>query len=408
MMDSDDILIAQNAAVASLSFAELLAHINAGGELRNVLRPNNLRVFVLEVCIRLVNHAPVVLLDADLSPNELNGVVNEPALSTRNALSSVANVDELLLAIASSASTISIFTSGTTGAPKRVDHSVQSLTRTVRTGPKYKGNKWGFAYSYTHMAGIQVFFQALLNGNTIVDLFGKQKSDIINEMVRNQITHISATPTFFRLLLPLAQPLLSVQKLSVGGEKSSDALVTALHAAFPSAKINNIYASTEAGTLLHAHGAKFCIPDSLSDRICIKDSELLVHSSLLGSSADIELNDDWFATGDLIEFVDDKQIFFRFLSRKTDIINVGGNKVSPLEVEDVLMTLPAIAQAKVYARFSSVLGNILVADVVCDNPTITEKWVRDALASLLQDYKVPRKINFVTQMTLTRTGKLQR
>jgi acyl-coenzyme A synthetase/AMP-(fatty) acid ligase len=408
MMATDHILVAQDDTTGSLSFADLLAHVNAGGPFQTVFKPISLKAFVMGLCRGLVNDAPVVLLDTDLTALERSGVVAEQELAHHVAGAFIGNVNELLAAIARSRSTITIFTSGTTGVPKRVEHSVLSLTRTVRTGAKYKDNKWGFAYSFTHMAGLQVFFQALLNGNTIVNLFGKQKSVIISEMVRHQITHISATPTFFRLLLPLAQPIDSVQKLSVGGEKSSDALFAALRNAFPNAKIHNIYASTEAGTLLHAHGALFCIPSDLNDKILIQDNELLVHGILLGNSPDIVLNEGWFATGDLVEYVDDERRFFRFLSRKTDIINVGGNKVSPIEVEDALMTLPAISQAKVYARFSSVLGNILIADVICDNPAITERWVRDALTMQLQDFKVPRKINFVAEMPLTRTGKLQR
>ncbi|TAD86474.1 MAG: long-chain fatty acid--CoA ligase [Bacteroidetes bacterium] len=403
-----NLVIANANDETALSWEELLAYVNTPQTLHNVLHINTLKELVLGMCIRLVNNAPIVLLD---------GVLAEaiPSMSAENttevlhvASRPIANVQELRTAIQASNSTVCIFTSGTTGEPKQVRHTVASLTRTVRTGAKYAENIWAFAYNYTHMAGLQVFFQAVLNGNTMVDVFGKSKTDVVNDITANHVTHISATPTFFRLLLPLPEQLPSLKKLSVGGEKSSEALIAALVAAFPKASINNIYASTEAGTLLHAHGSDFAIPTHLSQFICIRDGQLCVHASLLGHSSSIVLNDDWFETGDLVEFTDDTQSRFRFVSRQSEIINVGGNKVSPHEVEDAILALPEVTQAKVYARFNSILGNLLVADVVSKNPTVSEKWIRDALSQRLQDFKIPRKVNFVSQISLTRTGKLQR
>ncbi len=92
---------------------------------------------------------------------------------------------------------VTLYTSGTTGIPKKVTHNFNSITRFVKISERNTNSIWGFAYNPTHMAGIQVFFQALLNGNAIVRLFGLSANEIHREINENFITHISATPTFY-------------------------------------------------------------------------------------------------------------------------------------------------------------------------------------------------------------------
>ena len=89
---------------------------------------------------------------------------------------------DLINAIHDSRSEITIFTSGTTGQPKKVIHSVMTLTRTVRIAERYKDKIWAFAYNPTHMAGLQVFFQALSNCNTLINVFNASRTDIYNAM----------------------------------------------------------------------------------------------------------------------------------------------------------------------------------------------------------------------------------
>ena len=97
---------------------------------------------------------------------------------------------------------ITLFTSGTTGLPKKISHDFDSISRFVKHDKKRKENIWGFAYNPTHMAGLQVFFQAFLNQNTIVRLFGVSKTNCFKLINDFKITNITATPTFYPLLLP--------------------------------------------------------------------------------------------------------------------------------------------------------------------------------------------------------------
>ena len=105
---------------------------------------------------------------------------------------------------------------------------------------------------------------------------------------------------------------LSVQRVTLGGEKSNNHLYENIHKIFPEAKINNVYASTEAGTLFAAKGDCFQIPAAIRDKFAVVEDELLIHKSLLGKSDSFSFDGDYYHSGDLIEWVDKEEGFFKF------------------------------------------------------------------------------------------------
>jgi acyl-coenzyme A synthetase/AMP-(fatty) acid ligase len=242
-----------------------------------------------------------------------------------------------------------------------------------------------------------------------VNVFNASRSEVYDAIGKYQITHISATPTFYRLLLPIEQTFDSVQRVTLGGEKSNKKLHDFIAQLFPKAKLNNIYASTEAGSLFVAKGEYFQIPEFLVNKIMIEDDELLIHKSLLGNSDSFKFSDDYYKTGDLIEWIDKKNNLFRFKSRKNELVNVGGYKVNPEEVENIILQMEGIEQVLVYGKSNSILGNVLCADVkLHPNTNQSEFDIRQYLIGKLQDYKIPRKIRFTESFELTRTGKIKR
>ena len=140
--------------------------------------------------------------------------------------------------------------------------------------------------------------------------------------------------------------------------------------------------------------------------IKIENGELLIHQSLMGNSEVI--TNEWYQTGDLVEIISENPVQFKFLSRKNEMINVGGYKVNPNEVEEIIRTIPGIKDVRVYAKSNSVLGNIICCEAVRSNNQLDETTIRSFLQKKLQEFKIPRMIRFVDEISMTRTGKLKR
>lgn len=121
----------------------------------------------------------------------------------------------------------------------------------------------------------------------------------------------------------------------------------------------------------------------------------------------MDMDTEWYHTNDLIELIEKDPLKFRFLSRKSEMINVGGYKVNPSEVEEVVHSIPGVKEVKVYAKSNSVLGNIVCCDIV-STTKLEETAIRLYLQTKLQEYKIPRIIKFVNALETTRTGKLKR
>lgn len=392
------------------SYDDLLRAISGSGMYYPLFKSKELFPYFANLVMALAADMPLTLIDSDINAYEIDGV-SEKDINVEKTFEakSYGSMDDVVAALKQSQSEITIFTSGTTGQPKKVVHSISTLTRAVRLGEKYQNQIWAYAYNPTHMAGLQVFFQAFENQNTLVNVFGKSREEVYAQIADKRITHVSATPTFYRLLLPFEKPYESVVRVTLGGEKSDQHLYDTIAKIFPNAKINNVYASTEAGSLFAAKGDCFQISEAIRDKFRVVDDELLIHKSLLGSSESFKFTDDFYHSGDLIEWVDKEAGLFRFKSRKNELINVGGYKVNPGEVENAIMAMEGVRQALVYGKANSILGNVLCADVQLEEGcSLTELDIKKALTEQLQYFKIPRRIKLVAEMTMTRTGKIKR
>ncbi len=355
----------------------------------------------------------VILLDSDFSKEELRNLTGNIQYDNFDEMTEslqirINNKDDLIkkLSYTSNNWKITLFTSGTTGVPKQVTHNFQSISRFVKYSAKTTGNVWGFAYNPTHMAGVQVFLQAILNGNSIVRLFGCTPAEILSEIKNHGITHVSATPTFYRLLLPVKDIFPSVIRITFGGEKFAGKTAEQLQKLFPNATITNIYATTEAGTLFASRNDIFTTKPGYEQKVRIIDNELLIHESMTGIT-NID-SDGWYHTGDIVEIVSNNPLSFRFVNRKSEMINTGGYKVNPLEVEDAIRSFSGIRDVRVFPKKNSVLGNIICCEIAVIDNRINESDIRKYLQTKLQEFKIPRVIKFTNELPTTRTGKIKR
>jgi len=316
---------------------------------------------------------------------------------------------ELSQSIMKSASKIGLFTSGTTGRAKLIQHRMESLARSVRHAPHHTDDIWGLTYHSASFAGLQVVLQAICNTNPLVRLVGHGPSLVHDEIQRMGITHISATPTWLRLICSDGVQHQSVTHITSGGEIADQALVAQTRLTFPNAIFKNIYASTESGTVLLSDGDVFRVPVNLADKVKVENGILAVHFSLLAESIQYDGSTGFHLTGDCVEVLSEDPLTFRFTSRRTDWINVGGSKVNPHEIERMLLAMEGIADARVFGRKNSVTGNIVYCELVRSRgEVISPMEIRQRLEKLVEPLMIPRIFEFVDSIDKTPTGKKSR
>ena len=375
----------------SYSYADLIDDLNDGDQaIPSYVYTSNLYEVFKSYIQAILFDEQVILLDHDFSREEIDQLLPSGAsLSStkiRKLDSAISDLEDLVGRLRDSSNgKIGFFTSGTTGLPKRVDHKLQTLARSVRLSGSHRGSIWAFAYNPTHIAGCQVFLQAVLNGSSLVNVFGLARPDVFAALSKYDCTHISATPTFYRMLLPTENAFSSVRRVTFGGEKMDTVLAGKLAEMFPKAQFLNVYASTEAGTILAADGEVFSIKEGLTDLVKVEDNQLFVHADLLGTFGGGQAQSaDWYPTGDIVEVISEEPLRFKIQHRANDLINVGGYKVNPSEVEEALRALSGIQETRVYAQKNSIVGNLVCCDVVVSDPEITERVIRQHLAKELQ------------------------
>lgn len=388
--------------------SNFLKDIRINNSYYKVYRFSNLYEFLVNLVKALINDKDIVLIDPDFTQQELDNLGYGETVNIEEQIVNSVNIsdqNEIIKKIQNSKSQITLFTSGTTGLPKVVNHTVSSLTRMVRIGESYQEHIWGLAYNPTHMAGVQVLLQGLLNLNTLVYVFGKTSVEVSANIKKYNITHLSATPTFYRLMVALKEEFPSVKRVTLGGEKSDPKLYRDIKQSFPNAKINNIYASTELGSLFVAKDNIFSVPDSIKKNVKVVEGELEIHTSIIPFMK----KDEWYKTGDLVEIVNAEPLQFIFVNRKTEMINVGGYKVNPYEIEEALRLFPELEDVRVFGKSNSVLGNIICMEFVLSKGTqIDAKEIRKRLSAQFQDFKIPRIIKEVLEIEKNRAGKINR
>lgn len=298
---------------------------------------------------------------------------------------------ETFIAKVASGDSLLFTTSGTTGTPKQIIHSVDTVTKYVKKDSS--DNVWGLTYDHTKIAGSQVIVQAYKNNNTLVNLYSKPTKEVHSLINKHNITHLSGTPTFYRLNFR-DEIFDSVKQVTLGGEVVTEDIIKLVTKVFPKANISNIYALTEYGSVLASSSHVFKLSDRTKQSVKIENNTLHVL-----------FNNEWHDTGDVVELNDDGS--FVIVGRESSMINVGGQKVNPYIVEDILNGFDGVTSSKVYGKQNSVVGNIVAADIVTSND-INLKELKKMLRETLKPYEVPRVITVVDSIEINTTGKISR
>jgi acyl-CoA synthetase (AMP-forming)/AMP-acid ligase II len=265
-----------------------------------------------------------------------------------------------------------------------------------------------------------MLLHTLANGGTLVSPASNRPVDALEAMNDFEVTHASGTPTFWRLLVGMLDETsanqLRLRQITLGGEPSPEDLLIRLRSLFPEARISHVYAGSEFGSVVSVSDGKSGLPLSVlaregdsGPRLRIVDGELQVRSAsaMLGYFGAEDREDEWWPTGDLVEVREDR---VHFVGRATDAINVGGAKVNPLPIEEVVARVKDVTLARVYGRSNPVTGQIVALDVVPEDgsdPEIVEREIRAACESLPAASR-PRRIRFVDSIELRGHKMLRR
>jgi acyl-coenzyme A synthetase/AMP-(fatty) acid ligase len=317
----------------------------------------------------------------------------------------VSDIDDLINNIYASNKSINLYTSGTTGEPKEIHQSFKNMVRNIKVSESRVDDVWGLFYHPTKMAGYQVFFQALLNKNTLVNMFQYDFKDVIDRIQTYSVTHISATPTLYKMIVSNDITFDSVQRITFGGEGSTEKFQNQIQKYFPNAKMKNIYASTEAGSIFASDGDLFRIPTKFENLIKIENNEIWIHRNIVGESDFIKFSGDWYNSGDLVEFVDEH--LFKIIGRSSNVVKIAGYSVNLESVEQKIQKMEFVKLCRVYAEENSVLGNILVCEMI-QIGELNMRDVKQSLSNSLEKYEIPTKIKFVKSIEVNENGKIKR
>jgi acyl-coenzyme A synthetase/AMP-(fatty) acid ligase len=320
-----------------------------------------------------------------------------------------------------------MLTSGTSGVPKIVSHGLEGLTGAIVADGAARGASqvWATFYDIRRYGGLQIFLRAIIGGGSMVlSEPGEAVADYVARLHARGVTHISGTPSHWRkLLMSGSASGFSPFYVRLSGEIADQAVLDGLRKAFPSASLGHAYASTEAGVGFAVNDGLEGFPAAMigtnGDGVEMKvvDGCLQIRSrraahAYVGRRADALTDADGFVdTGDMVELRGDR---YHFVGRRGGIINIGGLKVHPEEIEAVINRNDGVRMSRVKARKSPITGAIVIADVVLADGydasrgnDIKSKIIADCRASLAP-HKVPAMIKFVDKLDITAAGKLAR
>lgn len=311
-----------------------------------------------------------------------------------------------------------LLTSGTTGVPKLVVHTLASLTGAIK--PTATGSIWSTFYDIRRYGGLQVFLRAVLGGGSLVLSAAKEPvADFLARAGNLGVTHMSGTPSHWRrALMSQAAGRIAPRYVRLSGEIADQSILDNLRAFYPDADVAHAFASTEAGVAFDVGDGMAGFPASLIGRedtgvdMKIQDGSLCIRSSrtasrYLGDVGALRDREGFVDNGDMIEQLGDRCYF---VGRRGGIINVGGLKVHPEEVEAVINRHPAVQMSLVKARKNPIIGAVVVADVVArrDPTSSLQNDIIESCRSRLAPHKIPATIRFVPALDLGGAGKLAR
>ena len=310
-----------------------------------------------------------------------------------------------------------LFSSGSTGESKAAVHDMTGLL------DKFKLRRSSLRtitfLLYDHIGGVNTMLHTLSNAGCLVTVTERHPDAVLEAVEKYRAELLPTSPTFLNLVLMSEAykryDLSSLKTISYGTEPMSEQTLRRLRELFPAVNLQQTYGLSELGILRSKSKDANSLwvkigGEGFETRVVDGIMQIKARSAMLGylNAPSPFTADGWFNTGDAVEVDGD---YVRFLGRKSEIINVGGEKVYPAEVENVIQELPAVAEVVVYGEKNAITGNIVCADVT----PVVELDQKDLISLIkqhcrerLQKYKVPVKVRIVAGSQHTERFKKSR
>ncbi len=303
-----------------------------------------------------------------------------------------------------------LFSSGSTGKSKGIVHDFLPLLEKYKT--RKKPLRTITFLLFDHIGGINTMLHTLSNGGCLILVSDRAPDGICRVIESRRAEILPTTPSFINLML-LSESfrkydLSSLTLVTYGTETMSQATLDNFHRTFPKIHLLQTYGLSEVGILRSKSKSSDSLwvklgGDGFDIRIREGLLEIKAASSMLGYlNAESPFTEDgWFKTGDAVE-VDGEYI--HILGRKSDLINVGGQKVYPIEVENVLQLIPGVEEVVVSGELNALLGHIVKARVKTSAPEDLQAFrirMREFCKDKLPPYKIPQKVEFMKTTAVT-------
>jgi long-chain acyl-CoA synthetase len=294
-----------------------------------------------------------------------------------------------------------LFSSGSTGKSKAAVHDMAGILDKFKV-PRHQQRTIPFLL-YDHIGGVNTMLYTLSNGGCLVTVTSRAPDDVLAAIEKYQVALLPTSPTFINLIL-LSEAykrhdLSSLKTVTYGTEPMPESTLKRFHELFPHINLQQTYGLSEVGILR----AKSKSSDSLwvkvggegfETRVVDGILQIKARSAMLGylNAPSPFTEDGWFNTNDAVE-VDGE--YLRILGRVSEIINVGGEKVYPAEVESVIQEIDNIAEVTVYGEKNPITGNIVCARVRLrqdEDPRQVVIRVKQYCAERLRRFQVPVKV----------------
>jgi acyl-coenzyme A synthetase/AMP-(fatty) acid ligase len=307
-----------------------------------------------------------------------------------------------------------LFSSGTSGTPKAM---VQDFGKLLASYESRHESDLGMLalLGFDHIGGLNTLFNTLAAGSLLAVPASRSPADVAATIARHRVAILPASPTFLNLLLAagLTAELASLRVITYGTEPMPESLLARLKAAFPRVRFIQTFGTSETGitrTESPEAGSTFLRFEDPNLEWKVIDDELWLRSrtqiaGYLNASNERFTDDGWFRTGDKVEQGPNGTL--RILGRMGEMINVGGEKLMPAEVESVVLSIPGVTDCRVRGESHPLTGQTVVVDVVtadADHEALRAA-IRSACRERLARHKTPTRVTFVYSVSGERMKK---